>query len=245
MKLTRNILTLTLLSAGLSFAGIYEKQVVQPPLCGPWYMSIFGGGSFFSDGSFSGTDFVNEEVRDANFGFDNGWIAGAAIGVRTANDWRFEIEFNHNQAPVDDGSFSFTDLDDGDVDLFGGLASGDVETSSLMLNIAKEFPALTFWNLRPYLGAGVGLSNVRTQLLLQTPGLVESFEGDDIVLGYQAMAGLVLDLTECLQLYAEYRVTGHGDSEDVLSELNGIDPVIGSLDMDWTQHAILGVRWFF
>lgn len=228
MKITRNILTLALLSVGLSYAGVYEKQVVTPaPVCGPWYMSLFGGGSFPGDATFTGTGVT------ANLGFDNGWIAGGAIGVRTANDWRFELELNHSQVPGDIGAVT---------GLGAGFLGGDVETNSLMLNVAKEFPSLALWNLRPYLGAGVGLSNVRTQLLFENLGAVDAFEGDDIVLGYQAMAGLVLDLTECLQVYAEYRITGHGNSEDVLED-NFL--TVGSLDTDWTQHAILGVRWFF
>lgn len=274
MKITRNILTLALLSAGLSYAGVYEKTVVTPePLCGPWYMSAFGGGSFFDDGDFVST----AGDRNATFGFDNGWIVGGAVGLRTANDWRFEVEGSHSQAPGDNALFNFTDV----VPVVGGPAvlvdsvgagvlHGDVERTSVMFNVAKEFAGLTFWNLRPYLGAGVGLTSVRTDLRSTTAQSIPAalgggtafvdnhFYGDEVVLGYQAMAGLVLDITECLQVYLEYRLTGHGDPEDVSVETSALDldgdgaadfggdiGDFGDLDLGWAQHAIIGMRLFF
>lgn len=293
MKMTRNVLTLILASASLTYAGVYEKMVVTPePLCGPWYMSLFGGGSFFDDGDWNGED-ADDDFNSANFSFDNGWIAGGAIGVRTAGGWRFELEASHSQAPGDGAAVgvaetldAFTTIDPelgpdflsplADVVLagtYGSALRGDVERSSLMLNIAKEFESLTFWNLRPYLGAGVGLTRVRTDLRSSTAlevagddlvggiGVNDHFYGDEVVLGYQVMGGLVLDLTECFQLYLEYRLTGHGDPEDVSRDrqITDLDPdgigaidvlgtssgEFGDLDLGWAQHAIIGVRWFF
>lgn len=289
MKLTRNILTLVLLSGGLAFAGVYEKNVVTPaPMCGPWYMSLFGGGVFPGDGTFTG-----EDASSAKLGLDNGWIAGVAFGYRTKDDWRFEIEGSHAQLPGDGSTGSITDAVNTFVGVVGnpplatevGLVGpsllpsklrGDIEKSSLMLNLTKEFPALTFWNLRPYLGAGVGLTKVRTDVrassiapvtgtVAPTDGVVgvnDHYYGDEVVFGYQAMAGLVIDLTECLQLYFEYRLTGQQNPEDVsldrqITDITGIGAVptrhifdttrgqYGNLDLGWQQNAIIGLRWFF
>ena len=212
MKKSQFILAVTLLAGGLAYAGTYEKMVVTPePACGPWYVSAYGGGTFYDDAEVS----INN-VALGTAGFDNGWMMGAAVGLRTDKDWRFEADLSFNKAPLD------------------GLP-GEIERTSLMVNAVKEFSALPFLGLASYLGAGIGLTNVESDLV---NGLGAA---DQTVLGYQFLGGLVFDLTQCLQVYAEYRLIGQGEVEDVFT----FGPNAGSADLGWTQAALMGVRWFF
>lgn len=213
MKKTQFILAVTLLASGVAFAGTYEKMVVTPePVCGPWYVAAYGGGAFYDTLEAS-----RDDIEVGTIGLDNGWVVGGAVGLRTDAAWRFELDLNHSQAGFD----TIVDQDD-----LGGW--GDVERTSLMVNAVKEFEALQFLGLTPYLGAGIGLTNV------EFGGLI-----DETVLGYQFMGGLVYDLTECLQVFAEYRLIGQGDLEDY-----GPYP-FGNIDAGWTQQVLMGVRWFF
>lgn len=244
MKRICGVLLFTLLAAGVTLAGPmpYEKIVVPEPVCGPVYISVFGGGSFYEDGeAFMDPAFTDADVSKHEYGFDNGWILGAAVGVRTANHWRFELEASLDEAPTENSGYE-TDLA-GNRDSFETLR-GEVETSSLMLNGIKEFPSLGFARLRPYLGAGIGLSNVEIDLAYREPdGTEEGARGDDIVLSYHFLTGVSYDVTECLEAYLEYRVRGHGDLEDFYLDID--DPGSGSLDLGWSQHVILGARIFF
>lgn len=234
MRKAQFILAVTLLGAGFSFAGTavttYDKMVVTPePVCGPWYVSAYGGGSFFD----------RAEYQDApGFGLDqgfvnpdNGWIVGGAVGLRTQNAWRFELDLNHSQSPAN----SLNAVNP--FDFASGPARGEIERTSLMVNAVKEFRSLQFLGVTPYLGAGIGLTSVE----LDVTDVGGNFmTGDELVLGYQAMAGLAFDLTECLQVYAEYRLMGTGDLEDAKFAGSA-----GDLDLGLSQHAILGVRWAF
>lgn len=210
MKKSQFILAVTLLAGGLAYAGTYEKMVVTPePVCGPWYVSAYGGGTFYDQLESTDDATGTLAVRD----FDNGWMIGGAVGLRTDKAWRFELDLSHNQSPFDN-------------------VAGEVERTSLMVNAVKEFSALQFLGLTPYLGAGVGLTSVGIDAN-------SGFEADELVLGYQFIGGLVYDLTECLQVYAEYRLIGQGDLED--------ESVLPSNDIDlgYTQAVLMGVRWFF
>ena len=88
--------------------------------------------------------------------------------------------------------------------------------------------------MTPYLGAGLGISNISTSVA----GGV-----DENVFAYQVMTGVVFNLTDCVQAYLEYRVSGSSDVEFSRDAWNGEGAV--DLSMGWTQNALLGVRWFF
>lgn len=234
MRKAQVILAVTLLGAGVALAGTstgnYEKMVVTPePVCGPWYVSAYGGGSFYDRAEYQ--DASGFGIDQGFVNLDNGWIIGGAVGLRTPNAWRFELDLNHNQSPVNSlnavSPFDFA----------SGPARGEIERTSLMVNAVKEFRSFQFLGVTPYLGAGVGLTNVG----LDVTDVGGSFmTADELVLGYQAMAGLALDVTECLQVFAEYRLMGTGDLEDAKFAGSA-----GDLDLGLSQHAILGVRWSF
>jgi len=229
-------LGLSLLMGGMALAGpvAYEKIVVPEPVCGPYYISGFGGASFYDDMEFIATsDTSGNQGFTGDYGRDEGWIAGLAFGMRTDTNWRFELELSHHQGDINDQRY-FNEA--GALVEFESL-HGDVETTSVMLNAVKEF-GMNRW--RPYLGAGLGLSAVEADAFPD-----DGFAGirfNETAFGYQFMGGVVYDLTECLQTYLEYRVSSHSDLEDARD--NDIREV-GDFDLGWTQHIILGARWYF
>lgn len=243
MKKTQFILAATLLAGGLAFAGTdYKKMVVTPePVCGPWYVSAYGGGSFFDDAEYTRSPRFGNAfgIQEASLGVDNGWIVGGAVGLRVNDKWRFEADLNYNEGALGQVNgqswvnVSLLAVVPGLRGFNGGLI-GEIERRSLMVNAVREMPALQFLGLTPYVGAGVGLTNVNLDL-------VSGFAADENVLGYQFMGGFVTNLTDCLQAYAEYRLAGQGELEDVTT----VTLQDGSLDAGWAQHVIMGVRWFF
>ena len=208
MKASSMITTLGFLAVACSYAGpvSYDKIVVPEPICGPYYVSVFGGGSFFDDGEFTATSNTSGEAgATANYGRNDGWIAGVAFGLRTETNWRLELELSHSQSDVDNA----LQLDaNGDLLDFEST-HGDVESTSVMLNVVKEF-GMNRW--RPYLGGGLGLTNIETTLFADDNDA--NLSADDVVFGYQFMTGVVYDLTDCLQAYLEYRVSSQSDIED-------------------------------
>jgi len=306
------ILAATLVGSGLAFAGPIDKNVITPEaVCGPWYISAYGGGSFFDSADFTGTDYAfgpnsaghirtwdlndpnppfndfpntatpgNRYYPDREIGkttgklnMDYGWIVGGAVGFRTQRQWRFELDINHTQSPFDNGTLvsggaNFYDPDyqpatdgngnptppgDAGVSSVSGRMYGNVQRSSLFINAVKEFGQN---RVHPYVGAGLGLTNANVggTLLFGHPNdfddahqsfsdetFVRRYNAEQVVLGYQMMAGLAYDFTDCIQAYGEYRLMGQGE----ISDVGTFSDLYGSLDLGWAQHIILGVRYFF
>jgi len=246
MKFTHLTLGLSLLFAGVSIAGPvpYDKVVVPEPVCGPFYVSAYGGGSFFDDD----VDFTENALFDPSpdrirADFDDGYILGAAVGVRTDTNWRMEVDLNFQNRPGESEQFAAG----GGSFLSESPLYGDVDTTSAFFNVVKEF-GMNRW--RPYAGAGVGLSNVELSLS-DVPGAHvgsgNEFKSEEVVLAYQFLGGVVFDVTDCFQTYLEYRLSGHGDLEDVADgdDLSNFTGPLESVDLGWSQHIILGARFYF
>jgi opacity protein-like surface antigen len=213
------------------------KAVVTPePVCGNWYVSSYGGGSFFDSVDYRGTatgsfaPLFGEVTGDAGTG--NGWIAGGALGFRTPDRWRFELDANHARSPFTGGVFSNT----------GTMAFrhreslvGDVERTSVMVNAVKEFGN---GRIHPYLGAGLGASFLNGSLYSDCIG---RHAANEWAFAYQFMGGVAYDVLRCVQAYGEFRMLGQGDAENVLGDYG----IQGEADLGWAQHLIFGVRWFF
>jgi opacity protein-like surface antigen len=221
MKSTRYILTLALLSGGVSFAGTSGKECVPAPVTP--YIAVFGGG-YFDDATWS-----SEGFADRDFNMDNGWIVGGAVGVKFANGIRAEVEVTHSDAPANTVEIG---------NLFSVPATGGIETNSLMFNAVKEFGKGRF---HPYLGAGIGLSSVDVDMIAG-PGI--RYDGEEVVFAYHFLAGVGFDLTDRIQTFLEYRIGDHGNPSDIARN-GAFGSDFGSMDVDWQQSVILGVRFSF
>ncbi|HWU14664.1 MAG TPA: outer membrane beta-barrel protein, partial [Caulobacter sp.] len=139
---------------------------------------------------------------DYDYGFANGWSvdgdvkSGAqgavAWGSSIGANWRGEIALGYRSQKVDStltsnvGAFTATD--------------GKVKTLSLDLNGYYDFPVSG--PMKPYLGAGFGVAQVKID-----DGLLDD-KGDALTL--QAMAGASVAVSPRISLFAEgrYQYTG-------------------------------------
>ena len=106
-----------------------------------------------------------------------------------------------------EGEFSTLSRDVGGVSSDLISAAGSLDRNSVFANILFEFPATPF--IEPYVGAGVGLSQLdfSMQSGITVGGQEFEFSGaqDDTVLSFQLMAGLRFSLRDNFSIYAGYR----------------------------------------
>jgi outer membrane protein OmpA-like peptidoglycan-associated protein len=178
------------------------------------------------------------------FDGDLGWAAAGALGMFLSNGFRVEVEGAYRENDFDASTFTV-------VDVIGPLtwtgAHGTVSGWSAMVNVLKDFPNDS--RLTPYIGGGAGASGRQLELVCGTStGVAPGFESmwcgaedSQTSFAYQAIAGLSLDLTERLQVFADYRffaVNNHQYFNDVTSS--------GVRDFDDRNHTIMaGLRLAF
>jgi len=230
-----------------SESGIYsfDKNVVEGKQAieeRDRYVAVFGGFSFYND---IRTGFLFIAPDDGPFyegnikvNRDPGWIAGVALGTRKSRNWRLETEFTHHQSSG--GNYTAVVSGSGNFNLQGPF-SGNTATNSLMFNVVKDFGS---GRLRPYVGAGAGLSWVDIQLS-DNPAF--SLRANDLAPGYQAFGGLTYHISGQLSVFGEYRLTGHGDIGPAFYSLTppGFQSRINHLDLGLASHVIFGLRLDF
>ena len=79
--------------------------------------------------------------------------------------------------------------------------SGNRHTNSIMSNVLYDFT--TGWPITPHIGVGIGAMNVFDGLKVPGRGLV--FNDSSWQFGYQAIAGLRLEINPLLALDLDYR----------------------------------------
>lgn len=115
---------------------------------------------------------------------------------------------------------------------------GDVHAWSAFLNVFYDFNRSS--NVNPYIGVGVG--GVRLNMNGNDGGPpARSFDDEDTVLGYQALAGIGIGVTDQLTLDVGYRAMWAPDVE-FLSNQPG--PVTRKADYEH-QAITVGLRWQF
>lgn len=122
--------------------------------------------------------------------FDDGLAARVALGSRMGL-FRGEIEGGLSRASIDSLNFG---LSTG--------ASGRMDTWTAMANLYLDID--TPFAVRPYVGAGIGVAHHRARGIGPALGFAR-INDSDTVLGYQAMAGVSLELTPNFDLVAGYR----------------------------------------
>ncbi len=159
-------------------------------------------------------------------GFDFGRFANLAAGYAFGNALRVEAEVSYLQHDVD--VFRSFSLDNQDleeegllqfampqgegfgVDVSGSVAEGrgTVETKATFANGFYDMP-FGGRNLSPYLGAGVGMAQVRVDYRAETPTPMQM---DDTVLAFQVMAGASYQLGREIDVVFGARYRGMGEA---------------------------------
>ncbi len=180
--------------------------------------------------SYSKTN-MNSEISDTLDSYEGGktdWIWGGsvALGIQT-KFLRTELEYNQSAKAND-----IRHTTDGLYDI--------VQTSqshrSYMLNGYIDIPTNT--SLRPYIGAGIGLAQVKNQIdFLNTNTFTKRSENN---FAYQLMAGLAWDFNYHWALDIGYRYVDNGDTSWNIAD------GAAKINFDSTEHQITaGIKYTF
>lgn len=185
--------------------------------------------------------------------FDNGYALAGEFGASYDNGFRSGIELTYTKADVDTHSgvnVAGTVIDGVDAAVLTGsptqlgatvgavVASPDgdaIESTSLFANLYYDFNRSG--RISPYLGAGIGYSDVSVTYRPSGVGIIDDSEGK---FAYQLKAGATWSLTDQIDIYGEaaYRAT------DDVELQNQLFP--GTLNIENTQTLLsIGARFKF
>ncbi|MDF1815742.1 MAG: hypothetical protein P1V20_26325 [Verrucomicrobiales bacterium] len=217
----------TLVIPGLALSGDYcFEGVGDSPDCGhTGYIFAYGGGFFGYDVEGHEPRFPSNEKMD----MDSGYIFGGGGGLYLdfLNGSRLEVEGIHARNKI--GRIRS--------DIFGGAGfvdygfRGDVETNSVMVNLLKEIP---FCNFTGYFGGGVGFAE--QNITIYDPANQGNPESD-AALTYQFIAGVDVPVSDCVDLFVQYKLIGINETH-----YERIDLVI---DRHVTNNLVFGARMSF
>jgi len=160
------------------------------------FASLFASSALADEGLYLRFGAGSGHVDKESFGsaeFDIGYAATASVGYswffpESIADLRVELE----------GSYRHNDLDQ----IAGLSATGKLRTYSAMLNGIFDFR--TTWPVVPYVGGGLGATQLRYQDD-GANGFFPSIDDHDTVFAFQVMGGLNFDISDNLSIGAEYR----------------------------------------
>lgn len=185
--------------------------------------------------------------------FDNGYALSGEFGAAYGNGFRSGVELVYSKADVETHSgvsVAGTVIDGVDAAVLTGSPTqlgatvgqvvatpdGDkIESTSLFANLYYDFNREGL--ISPYIGAGLGYSDVSVQYSPSGVGIIDDSEGK---LAYQLKAGATWSVSERIDLYGEatYRAT-----DDVELD-NQLFP--GTLNIENTQTVFsVGARYRF
>lgn len=198
------------------------------------YHSLFGGFSSPSNMNFEirdGYTITGDVDDDPDLDFKDGWLVGRAWGRQLNCNWRAEIETsyrNNSASDIELAGVGFTDN------------AGKLNLLSGMVNLVRDLrPMGRAGEIRPYFGAGAGVSFVDLEVNVVDPaaGFLDS---RDSTFAYQAFFGVAHKVRNCVDLYTEYRFFG---TDKFAIETTGFGGPDSSVEGSLTQHNILfGMR---
>jgi opacity protein-like surface antigen len=197
-----------------------------------WYAGAGFGANWLDDESVVITTAAPTTTIGAEF--EAGWAMTGAVGHRWNNQWRLEFELGYRDNESEDL-----------VVIPGPLADtmfADVTQFSQMINLLYDFPLGD--NLALTLGGGVG----GVQVQVDAGGLaglsVIAFDDDDYVFAYQGIAGLSYDISDKMELFAEYRYFAT-DEVSVVGTLAPVGSILTVNEELESHSALFGVRYHF
>jgi opacity protein-like surface antigen len=185
-------------------------------------------------------------------GFDNSYAVSGEVGARFHNGLRGALEVSFSEADVDDHknlSAAGIALDGEDVAVLTGSATttgstvgqvlangrGQIQNTAVYANAYYDFDL--GYAVKPYIGAGVGVSNVEVEY---NPSGVGVTKDSSVKLAGQLKAGATYQVTNQWEVFGEYT---YRTTEDVKVDL---DLVPGNLRVENEQQMVgIGLRYRF
>jgi opacity protein-like surface antigen len=211
-------------------------------------------------GAFTTGDIGDGSTIDVAAGTDYGWNTefdgGEAfaleLGKRYSNGVRLGLEYVNTSADVD--THTGVTLGGGAIGALDAAAiagapeplgvtiadvvadgQGDLKQSAVFLNAYYDFNSGGM--LQPYLGAGVGFSDVKVDYM---PSAIQVIDDSETKFAYQGKAGVTIAFDSPLELFGEvaYRATSDVETDNVL--------FTGTLDIENKQTSFsAGLRFKF
>ncbi|ARJ64806.1 hypothetical protein WV31_03505 [Magnetospirillum sp. ME-1] len=146
-----------------------------------WYVGLDAGAQFLQDSKNSGTG-----VSGLKSESDVGWLTQGVVGYGFGQ-WRVEGELSYR--------------DSGISKVGGATGSGSTTALAPMINGVYEFLPQSKWH--PFVGLGVGTAYVDAGKVKKNGA--DAYNGSDWQFAYQGFAGVGYDLTDNVELKAQYR----------------------------------------
>lgn len=176
-----------------------------------WYLGAGAGANFLQDSDVGG---IGSSI-DSNIG----GVGVIRFGYDYGNGWMTEVEVGYRQNGVDDVN--------------GVDADGKTRNLDGMINVLYAFETGTMF--RPYIGGGLGASNVRYDNINPIAGT--RIDDEDVVFAYQGIAGAMIDIDPALAVFLEYRYLGTDEPD--LDTDSGIN-----VEGENNNHsALIGLRY--
>jgi outer membrane protein OmpA-like peptidoglycan-associated protein len=209
-------------TSGVAMAQLsnYPTPAIAPA---SFYVGIFGGAAFPLASHIDGP----QVPSGSRATWDTGFVAGGAVGYMVGNGLRVELEGAYRESGISQ--------------LYGvNASSGRISNITAMGNVLYDINTGTF--VTPYVGGGIGVSYAQVRANPAPSATPQVFFGDhDVVLAYQAIAGLSFQVTPAIALGVDYRFFGTMDPRIAAS-------TAPNLDHDFTnqQHTVTAsIRYLF
>jgi OmpA-OmpF porin, OOP family len=196
-----------------------------------WYAGAGFGANWLDDESIAVTTLAPTTSIGAEF--DPGWVMTGAVGHRW-NQWRLEFELAYRDNSSEDVFVVPGPIPD--------TMFADVGQFSQMINLLWDLPIGN--NMALTIGGGVG----GVQVQVDAGGIAGlstiAMDDDDYVFAYQGIAGLSIDISDKMELFAEYRYF----ATDEVSVSGILSPAASALTVNEeleSHSALFGVRYHF
>lgn len=227
-KILTLFLTITACASSLSAQEISTQDTCYctPPGCGTFYISGFGGINLIPHVKFHSLSDRYVTKND----FRTGYYVGTAVGYKLDNSpLRYEVEFSYRSNPIkghikksnseSSGHFHFPE-DEGAA--FAARKEGSDRfrfhrNLSVFAILFNSYLDLNFcnwwWNLKPYLGAGIGYGRNNQSNIHFKDRESHSHRGRNHhsqAFAWQFIVGLGYPVADCTDIAVEYRYFGSG-----------------------------------
>lgn len=206
-----------------------EAPTTVPKSLKGWYATIGAGGSWASkptstyseSGNISGVNYSSSISTTTSFG--GGFAGEIGAGYDFGNNIRSELTYIYTRPSLGSSSFN------GNVNALGqnfpingiAAASGSANTNSVLVSGYYDIPTKT--RFRPYIGAGIGWTNVSIPSLTysgivntqgtSTPFTTTTQGGNGSAFGYQAKAGVSYIATKNTDIFLEGTYQGNTSTD--------------------------------
>jgi opacity protein-like surface antigen len=168
------------------------------------------------------------------------WIAGAGVGYRFTQRLRADVTFSYR------GGFELDDSDQAP-----SSYAADITSYNAMLNGYVDFPLERWPRVVPYIGAGIGYANNKTDDITNwnlpplPPGVSTLPGGSSSNLAWQISVGASIALTPKITLDVGYRYLDSGKIETNAGNVTGFwaQPYDGATGYLHTHELQVGLRF--